>query len=65
MDNKAIRSHHEYALTGTVPGIDAIESQFKNGPDHGKPARGTMLDSQRGATKSGKINHGDNDYDDK
>lgn len=56
-DNDQIRQHQRLAR-GDAIDIASIDSPFKNGPDHGKPARGTMLDSQRGATKSGKISHG-------
>lgn len=60
MSDKFIKQHHNMAMGKSVAQGEC-ETPFKMGPDHGKPARGQLLDSQRGATKSGKTNHGYSD----
>lgn len=57
MANSLIRQHKEMAMGKSEPQGEC-EDGFKMGIDHGKPARGQLLDSQRAATKSGKTNHG-------
>lgn len=57
MSDGLIKQHKRMAM-GESPDVPSIETPFKNGPDHGAPARGQLLDSQRGASRGGKINHG-------
>lgn len=52
--NKDLRQHQIYAETGDVPGIVSVENSFKSGPNHGAPARGTLLDSQRGRPRAAR-----------
>jgi hypothetical protein len=57
MTDELISGHKRLAMEGLGP-LGAVESAFKSGIKQPDPGRGTLLDSQRGATKSGKTDHG-------
>ncbi len=62
MSDGPIRQHKAMAAgEGLMPDI-VMPNQFKQVNGSEIP-RGTLLDSQRGATRSGKTDHGDMDGD--
>ena len=64
MADELIRQRKRLAMGESLVEVPAIPSPFQSGFDHGGPPRGTMLDSQRGASRGGKISHGSTGYDD-
>ena len=57
MTDNAIKQHQRMARGESID-TASIEQPFKSGFNHGAPARGQLLDSQRCCSRGGKINHG-------
>lgn len=62
MSDELISGHKKIAMEG-LGGLGSVESPFKNGPDHGKPSRGELKDSQRKACNKAEYSN-DHDGDD-